>query len=75
MSKTISRRRNYTLTTRTVGVREVVSLNVDASNRAFLTALHDVLTTGRAHPREHDSLCALAYDLEQWLDANLVVTP
>lgn len=66
MSQTIKRRKHYTLTKRKVGNREVVSINVDASNRAFLEDLHLV-----AHgfvPKNGDPLRALAFDLGELLD-------
>lgn len=63
---TIIRRKHYTLTKREVGDREVVSINVDASNRAFLEDIH--LAAHGFVPRNGDAMRALAFDLGTYLE-------
>ena len=64
MSQTLKRRKHYTLTKRMVGAREVVSINVDASNVSFLRQL--------AHAAWNVSLEPLRGDLDNLVQEALL---
>lgn len=64
MSHTVKRRRDYTITRRKVGDREVISLNFDATNTSFLRQL--------AHAAWNASLEPLRGDLDNLVQEGLL---